>query len=224
MVTVIVPCAGKGERFGGGLPKQYQELKGIPLFIRTLSVFEKHPDCKAIVLSVEKDFIEYVKGKIKEFGLKKIYAISEGGKTRQESVYRGVMVSPSETEVFLVHDAVRPFVNETLISQLIEQVRVFQAVIPAIPVRDALIKAEESFLKSSLSRDRVYLVQTPQAIKAKILKDCLHRAIRDGLDFPDESSLLHHYGQKVKIIHGSVFNLKITYPEDFLLAERLISK
>ncbi len=224
MVTVIIPCAGKGERFGGKLPKQYLELKGIPLFIRTVLAFEKHSQCDAIVLAVEKNFLKYVEEKIREFGLKKIFAITTGGKTRQESVYQGVLSSPKDTEIFLVHDAVRPLVNEALISKVIEEARVFQAVIPAIPVRDALIRAEDNFLKSPLSREGLYLVQTPQAIKAEILKECLFKAQKEGLTFLDEGSLLHHYGYKVKITSGYIFNIKITYPDDLILAERLISK
>lgn len=224
MITVIVPCAGRGERFGGKLPKQYQELKGIPIFIRTLMVFERHPQCEAIVLPVERGFMSYVREKIEEFKLRKIYALCEGGETRQDSVYQGVLASPRETELFLVHDAVRPLITEELITRLIAEAKTFSAVIPAIPVRDALIKAEEGLLKAPLSREGLYLVQTPQLIKGKLLKDCLERAKKDGLSFPDESSLLHHYGFKVRVVPGSMLNIKITYPEDLLLAERLISK
>lgn len=224
MITVVIPCAGKGERFGKSLPKQYQELKGIPLFIRTLKIFENHPECEAIVLSVERKFLHYVEEKIKAFEIKKVYALAEGGKTRQESVHHGVLASPEETEIFLVHDAVRPFVEIALISKLIEEAKTSKAVVPALPVRDALIKVEKGFLQHSLSREGLYLVQTPQAIQAKVLRDCLEKAKKEKLDFPDESSLLHHFGFEVKIISGSIFNIKITYLEDLILAERLISK
>lgn len=224
MITVVIPCAGRGERFGGSLPKQYQELKGIPLFIRTLKVFENHSECEAIVLSVEKEFLHYVEEKIKAFEIKKVYAITEGGKTRQESVYHGVLASPEKTEIFLVHDAVRPFVETALISQLIKEAKTSKAVVPALPVRDALIKVEMGILQNPVSREGLYLVQTPQAIQARILKECLEKAKKENLDFPDESSLLHHFGYEVKIVPGSIFNIKITYPEDFILAERLISK
>ena len=224
MITVILPCAGRGERFGGEIPKQFKELKGVPIFIRTMKVFEEHPQCSCIVLAVDKLYKKFVEEKIKEFGIKKVYALTEGGKTRQESVYHAVKASPEKTELFLVHDAVRPFIDKTLISRLVKEVESFDAVIPALPVRDALVFAEEERLKRPIPREGLFLVQTPQAVKAQILRKCLERAKSEGLSFPDESSLLHHYGYEVKLIAGSIFNIKITYPEDFILAESFISK
>lgn len=224
MVTVLIPCAGKGVRMGGEIPKQYQKLAGIPLFVHTLLVFERHPECDNLILAIDPAFEDFVKSALEKYQIKKVRALAKGGKTRQESVYQAMLKAKEETELFLVHDAVRPFVSEELISAIIEETRLSGAAIPVIPVRDALVRGREGYLEAPLSREGLYLVQTPQAVKASLLKETLERAIKEGLDFPDESSLLHYYGYSVKLLQGSVLNIKITYPEDFLLAERLLSK
>jgi len=224
MVTVLIPCAGKGLRLGGEIPKQYQELSGVPIFVRTLLVFERHPECENLILAIDPAFEDFVKSTLERYHIKKVRALAKGGKTRQESVYQAMLKAKEETELFLVHDAVRPFVPEELISALIKEARLSGAAIPVIPVRDALVRGKEGYLEAPLSREGLYLVQTPQAVRAHLLRETLERAIKEGLDFPDESSLLHHYGYSVKLLQGSIFNFKITYPEDFLLAERLLSK
>ncbi|MFN3568200.1 MAG: 2-C-methyl-D-erythritol 4-phosphate cytidylyltransferase, partial [Caldimicrobium sp.] len=141
---------------------------------------------------------------------------------RQETVYKVLLEAPEETELFLVHDAVRPLVSQDLISRVITAARKEVGVIPVLPVRDALIKGEEGYLQGPLDRTKVFQVQTPQAIAGQILKESLQKALKEGKIFPDEGSLLFHYGYKVKLVEGSVFNLKITYPEDLILAEKLI--
>jgi 2-C-methyl-D-erythritol 4-phosphate cytidylyltransferase len=224
MVSVLIPCAGKGLRLKAELPKQFLPLKGIPLFIRTLKIFDNHSHCSSIILSVSQDFKQYIKETLLKYSIKKVYAITEGGETRQESVYRALLASPKETEIFLIHDAVRPFVSSDLITKIIEETRIHSAVIPAIPVRDALIKVQDDFLKRAISREGLYLVQTPQGVRATLLRETMERAFQEGLTFPDEGSLLQYYGHQVKVISGSFLNFKITYPEDFLLAEKLISE
>ncbi len=223
MITVLIPSAGKGIRFGDNLPKQYHPLKGIPILIWTLKVFEKHPLCSKVVLAVSKEVQDYVRELLSEYQIKKVEAIVEGGQIRQESVYKAMLASPKETKIFLVHDAVRPLLSSDLIIKVIKNLEGYSAVVPAIPVRDALIKVKDTFLEHSLLREGIYLVQTPQAIRADILKTTLTQAIREGLEFLDEGSLVHHFGYKVKIIEGSPLNIKITYPEDLLLAEKLLS-
>ena len=149
-----------------------------------------------------------------------------GGKTRQESVWRGVQQAPEKTKIFLVHDAVRPFFPETLIEKLITPLLVqkeeIHGVIPGVPVRDTLNLVEKGLVKKNVPREGIYHIQTPQAIKGKILKLCLEKAQKANAVFSDESSLLLYHGFKVKMIEGSYLNLKITYKQDLLLAEKLI--
>lgn len=224
MFRVIIPASGRGERVGASIPKQYLPLKGIPLFIHTLRVFERHPLCEGIILVLREEFFSYAKEQIESFGLRKVLSLVKGGSFRQESVYNGVLACSSWKGILLVHDVVRPFVSEELITKVYEAARLFGVALPAIPVRDALIRGDGETLFEPLNREGLYQVQTPQGAKIDLLREALERAKEDGLIFPDEGSLLYHYGYKVKIVSGSFINFKITYPEDFLLAERLISE
>jgi len=222
MIVTIIPSAGKGERLKAEKPKQFLEIKGVPLFIYTLLKFEKHPEVEGIVISVSPEYIKFTEKLVHSFRLKKVLEIVEGGKTRQESVFYGVKASPSQTKIFLVHDAVRPFVSLNLISRIIKTTKTFGASVPAIPVRDTLNKVINEKVVENIERTNLFCIQTPQGVKAEILKNVLEIAQKENLIFSDESSLLLHYGYKVKIIKGSFINFKITYPEDFFLAEKLI--
>jgi len=222
MVVAVIPSAGKGERMKANKPKQFLEIKGIPLLIHTLLKFEKHPQVDAVILSVSNEFINFTKKLVSSYNLKKVLKIVEGGKTRQESVFNGVKASPSETEIFLIHDAVRPFISSDLIGKIIKTAKDFGTGIPAIPVRDTLNKVSKEEIIENIDRTGLFCIQTPQGIRADILKDLLEKAQREKLVFSDESTLLLHYGYKAKIVEGSFLNFKITYPEDLFLAEKLI--
>ena len=222
MVVAVIPSAGKGERMKANKPKQFLEIKGTPLLIHTLLKFEKHPQVDAVILSVSNEFINLTKKLVSSYNLKKVLKIVEGGKTRQESVFNGVKASPSETEIFLIHDAVRPFISSDLIGKIIKTAKDFGTGIPAIPVRDTLNKVSKEEIIENIDRTGLFCIQTPQGIRADILKDLLEKAQREKLVFSDESTLLLHYGYKAKIVEGSFLNFKITYPEDLFLAEKLI--
>lgn len=222
MVIAVIPSAGKGKRLKSEKPKQFLEINGIPLVVYTLLKFENHPEVDGIILCVSLKYMEFTKNLVSSFSFKKILDIVEGGETRQDSVFSGIKASPPETEIFLVHDAVRPFVSSKLISEVIENTKKYGASVPALPIRDTLNKVKDGKIIQNIDRTDLFAIQTPQGIKAKILKTLLEKAKTSNLIFSDESSLLLHYGYKVKIIKGSFINFKITYPEDLFLAEKLI--
>ncbi len=222
MIFAVIPSAGRGERLGSKTPKQFLKIKDIPLIIYTIMRFERHPKIQGIVISSSEERIEFVKELVKHYGLKKVYRVVKGGRTRQESVYNGVKACPEETKFILVHDAVRPFVSYELIDRIIDGLKEWDAVVPGIPVRDALSRVEKNFILENVDRTGLFQIQTPQGAGAEVLKKCLELAQKQNLVFPDESSLLLHYGYRVLLVEGSFINYKITYPEDFVLAEKLI--
>ncbi len=222
MITAILACGGRGERFGGELPKQLLPLAGVPVYLHSLFLFEKHAKLDKIVIVCPKDYVERVEEEVKRYGLTKVFSITYGGGTRQESVYKGVKASPVETQYFLVHDAVRPCLSQGLLERVIDGMLKKGAVIPVIPCRDALVRVEEERVLNPVDRTSLYLVQTPQGMKAEYLRACLERAEKEGKVFPDEGSLLHFYGYDVFTVPGEITNLKITYPQDFKLAEIII--
>lgn len=222
MIIAIIPAAGEGKRIGFTIPKQFFSIKGVPLIIYTLKTFENHPQVDEIIVATSSSYLNYLEKLVIQHKLKKVKKIIVGGKTRQASVWAGVKVAPYNTEIFLVHDAVRPFISTNLITKVIEAALKYQAAIPAIPVRDTLTQVEGGWLRKNFSREGFYQVQTPQGIKAEILRFCLSQAEKENLLFPDESSLLLHFGYFVKVIEGSFLNFKITYPEDIILTQKLI--
>lgn len=222
MIIAIIPSAGKGKRLKSEKPKQFLEINGIPLIIHTLLKFENHPQVDGIIICTSSEYLKFTKNLVDSFSLKKILDIVKGGETRQDSVFCGVKSSPPDTEIFLVHDAVRPFVSSKLISEVIENTKKYGASVPALPVRDTLNKVKEEIIIQNIDRTDLFAIQTPQGIKAKILKTLLEKAKNSNLIFSDESSLLLYYGYEVRIVKGLFINFKITYPEDLFLAEKLI--
>ncbi|NPA39340.1 MAG: 2-C-methyl-D-erythritol 4-phosphate cytidylyltransferase [Thermodesulfobacteria bacterium] len=223
MLAVVIPSAGKGERLGAKVPKQFLEINGIPILGYTLQRFEKHPEIDAIIVATSLEYQHKVKKIAEKLKIKKLFAVVEGGKTRQQSVFKGILACPKSTKLVLVHDAVRPFVSAKLVSRIINAVKKYKAVVPAIPVRDALQKVSDNKIIHPVDRTGLYHIQTPQAGEYELLKNTLERAEKEGKTFPDESSLLKHYGYEVRIVEGEFINFKITYPEDFVLAESLIN-
>ncbi len=222
MITALVVCAGRGERFGKTLPKQFCLLAGKPLYIHTLLAFERSHLVDWMVLAGPKDLLKRIQEEIKIYGIKKVYRVVAGGENRQTSVYQALLEAPEETEVFLVHDGVRPLISEDLIVRIVEEVKEKKVVIPVWPATDALVKGTDGKVLTYLDRTNVLRVQTPQAIQSSIFREALERAQREKIFFPDEGSLMLHYGYEVHYLIGSPFNLKITYPEDLELAETLI--
>jgi len=223
LVWVVIPAAGRGERLGASVPKQFLTIKGTPLVVYTLKRFEEHPEVSGIVVSTSPDYEDYLRSLVKKYGITKCKSVVPGGETRQESVLNGVKACPEGVEVVLVHDAVRIFVSRDLINRVIKGVYEWGACIPTIPVRDALNEVnEKGKVKRSVDRTGIHQVQTPQGAKLKVLKKCLIEAQAKGLTFPDESSLLMYFGYEVRAVKGEFLNFKVTYQEDYCLAERLI--
>ena len=222
MVSLLLPAAGEGKRMGASIPKQFLPLKGKPLFIHTLLAFEKHPLISSIVIATKEEYIPFVKKELVEAGIKKVVSVVKGGKTRQESVYQALKHAPATSEITLVHDAVRPFVSFSLINRVIESIKKWEGVIPALPVRDTMVRAKNNKICEKIEREGAFLVQTPQGFRTNILKECLEMAQKEGLLFTDEGTLLLHYKKEVSLVEGDFLNFKITYPQDFILAEHLI--
>lgn len=223
MIGLVVPAAGQGKRLGASKPKQFLEVAKKPLMVFTLERLTSCPEIDFVIIATSKSFVCEVEEIIEKFKIPKVHEIVVGGATRQESVFSGVKACPRNTQLLFVHDAVRPFVPKPLISKLLSTISYYDGVIPGIPVRDALNLVRGSQVVKNIPREGLFHIQTPQLSKFSILKSCLEEAEKRNLDFPDESSLLLYFGYKVGIVKGSFLNFKVTYPEDFCLAETLIN-
>lgn len=225
-VAVLVPAAGAGTRMGKGTRKQFLLLDGQPILAHTLRRFEDVPEVCEIIPIVPEDEMEHCLEKCVEVqGLKKVKRVVPGGVKRQDSVYNGLKAVEPGTDYVMVHDGVRPFITRDLIAELLGAMHGCDGAILAVPAKDTLKEVtSDRMVKRTLDRKRCYLVQTPQLFSYRALKDAFEKAYADGFYGTDEASLVERLGGKIRIITGSYVNIKITTPEDMILAEALLRK
>jgi 2-C-methyl-D-erythritol 4-phosphate cytidylyltransferase len=216
-ITVIIVAAGEGQRFGA--PKQFVPLAGKSVLEWCLTSFETHIQVAKIILVLRSD----VQKKDYMERYKKVTGVVIGGERRQDSVIAGFnQVDPSETDLVLVHDGVRPLVSHALISRVIKAAKDSGAAIPVIPIEDTLKLIEGDVITETLDRTKIRRVQTPQGFSYQVLRTALDRA-RDVDDYgTDEAALVEKMGGTITLVEGDFHNIKITTPDDIRIAEALI--
>jgi 2-C-methyl-D-erythritol 4-phosphate cytidylyltransferase len=240
-VIVIIPAAGLGTRMvsaaaaKGNKPaasKQFVELDGTPVLIHTLRKFALSPEIAEIFVALRNaeiaPFHEHMEIKSPEI-LKKRTVLLEGGEHRQQSVANALAsVTASADDIVLVHDAVRPFVSEEMIHEVITAARKYGAAIAGVPAMDTIKQvertAEGALIKSTIPRERVVMAQTPQGFRYDVLKKAFDEATADGFTGTDEASLVERSGHPVAVVMGSPSNIKITTPADLELAEFFLKR
>jgi 2-C-methyl-D-erythritol 4-phosphate cytidylyltransferase len=223
-VLAIIPAAGTGLRMGGSTPKQFLSLEGVPIFVHTLRKFAASESIDEIFLGVRPDDMDRVCNEMSTERLAKPLRLVAGGASRQETVARCLDQAPPETEVVVVHDAVRPFIELALIQRIVETARKEGAVILGIPSVDTVKKVERQTILATIPRERIVLAQTPQAFRYPVLRQAFDRALAEGYVGTDEASLVEHDGHDVKVMMGSDRNIKITKPSDLPLARLYIAQ
>jgi len=186
----------------------------------TLSVFQKTKAIDEIILVVNAEEKIHTKG-LKFSKIKKIVA---GGRERQASVYNGLKALPENTGIVVIHDGARPFVSPAMIEAAIEQAKKHGAVVVGVPVKDTikLVNPKTKTVIRTLPRDRVWAAQTPQVFKRDLIMKAYQKYGKQKVT--DDAMLVEKMGKQVKMLIGSYLNLKITTPEDLLLAEAFLGK
>jgi len=223
-VAAIIPAAGSGIRMGLSGPKQFFELDGTPILIRTLQVFEQLESIGSIIVVVPSVSCDWVEKQVQKYHLSKVFKVVAGGKHRQDSVLAGLEALPDEVELVLVHDGVRPFVPVSVIKSCLEEAEKEGAAMTAIPVKDTLkaVSAEKE-IEQTIDRAGVWQAQTPQAADVALLKKAFAEAAKDkGFIATDEAALLERINVPVHVVEGSEKNIKITRPEDLILAKAIL--
>ena len=226
MTTVaIIPAAGSGKRMHGGLSKQYLPVDGKMILLHTLRVFELSPDIDEIILIAPEEDIPMVRQMIVEpRGMSKVCHVMAGGKQRQDSVRNGLAVVADHTDIVLIHDAVRPFISESLIRQTVREAEKHGAVTVGMPVKDTIKRVDPGgWIVETMNRQVLWMTQTPQAFRRSVIQEAYRRADQDQFYGTDDASLVERMGLQVKMIAASYANIKITTPEDLLMAEFLIN-
>ena len=229
-VIAIIPAAGLGTRMAarpGAMPatsKQFAELHGLPILLHTLRKIAAAPQVAEIYLALRASEARGFQARLDKEKLGKPLHIVEGGEHRQESVANALAaVQAAADDIVLVHDAVRPFVDQEIIHNVIEAARKYGAAIAAVPAVDTIKQvertAEGALVHATIPREHVVLVQTPQGFRFELLKQAFDEATGDGFTGTDEASLLERAGHQVAVVMGSPRNIKITTPADLQLAE-----
>ena len=220
-VVAIIVAGGSGTRMGGAVPKQFLALAGRTILDRTLAAFIGCPLVDGIVLALPPQTPDDAKASYRS--LTKMVAVVDGGPERPDSVRNALAAIPPDTEIVLVHDAVRPFVSEGLIARCVDRAREHGAVVPVVPMRDT-VKEWDREGKSLVTRDRSGLMraQTPQAFRAAILREAYDRAGAGTVAATDDAALVEAAGHPVVPVPGEEANLKITIPEELRMAFGLL--
>ena len=224
-VVAVVPAGGTGKRMGAGTPKQFLMLDGVPLMLHALRVLDRAPGVAEVVLVVPKEERDRALSEVVErYGLKKVLKVVPGGATRQESVRHGLNEVDKDVEIVVVHDAVRPFITEDRIERSIEAARQHGGAIVAVPMKDTPKQAgPDRLIQRTLDRTELWLAQTPQTFRRALVVEAYQKAAIAHVHATDDAALVERLGHKVAIVEGSWENIKITTPEDMILAEAILA-
>ncbi len=223
-IAAIVLAAGRGSRMNHRLPKQYLPLGGIPIIARTLIALESFAAIDEILVVVREEEKEYFhKEIVRKYNLAKISRIVEGGKRRQDSVYNGLECTEEDITFIAIHDGVRPFITEDIFMEAIAQAVIHKAVVVAVPVSDTIkVAKQHGFAGSTLPRDKLWAVQTPQVFERGLILKAYHLAKKENFAGTDDASLVERMECPVKVVEGSPGNIKITTPGDLIIAEAIL--
>ncbi|WP_160678866.1 2-C-methyl-D-erythritol 4-phosphate cytidylyltransferase [Clostridium sp. C8-1-8] len=223
-VSAVIVAGGKGKRMGTDVAKQYINIGGKPILYYAIKAFAECKQIDEIILVTQKDEIQYCKSQIVEKFNLPVKTIVEAGAERQDSVYNGLN-SIDDCDVVLIHDAARPFVTSTIIEKGIKYAEDFGAAAPGVTPKDTIkIKGNDGFSIETPDRNTLFAVQTPQCFKYKMIKDC-HEKIRNAnIPVTDDTMAFEMFYNKVFLYEGDYKNIKITTPEDLILAEGFVNK
>lgn len=223
-VLAIIPAAGSGTRMGADRAKQFLDLEGAPLLAVTLNPFQQCGDVDDIILVVPPVDVRFCREEILErFEFTKVKKVVPGGKRRQDSVRLGLEAAEEHYDLVMVHDGVRPLVEEGLIMRLVAAGRRHGAVIAALPAKETVKEVDEmGRVVKTHDRKRMWLVQTPQVFRYQDLLTAHRRGEKEGWEeATDDSLLIERLGIPVRVIQGSEKNIKVTTPQDLEMARFL---
>ena len=214
---IIIVAGGKGLRMGGDIPKQFLPVCGKPVLMRTLEAFHAYDASMRLILVLPVSQQAYWKQLCEEYQFELVHEIANGGETRFHSVKNGLALV-EEDGLVGVHDGVRPFVSQEVITRCYEEAASLKAVIPVIGVVETVRHLTEEG-SETVPRDQYKLVQTPQVFEVTLLRRAYQQEYTDL--FTDDASVVEALGEKVYLVEGNRENIKLTTPFDLKLAELL---
>lgn len=228
MNYVILLAGGVGKRMGLDIPKQFIKVAGKPIIVYSIENFQRNEQIEKIVVVCVKDWIDYVKKLVKEYGLTKVEWIIEGGSTGHDSIKNGVfflMDKANSDDYIIIHDAVRPILPQKAINEVLRVAHEKGNASSSIVCHPPIVYTEdgESAVKD-IDREHVMLTASPQAYEYALALNCYKKAEAENKNgFTFTSSLLIHYGERVYFAKGTNSNIKVTKKEDIALFEALLN-
>lgn len=225
-IAAVVLAAGQGKRMNCDIHKQYLRIKDKPVLYYSLQMLEQS-EVDSIILVTGREEIAYCEREIVgKYGFAKVENIIGGGKERYHSVYEGLKALPDDTEYVLIHDGARPLLTERIIRDTVEAVKIYKACAVGMPVKDTIKLTDENrFALKTPDRARMWAVQTPQAFAYDLIWRAYSALMKKEIPVTDDAMVVEAFLQHpVKLVEGSYRNIKITTPEDLLLAEVLLKE
>ena len=230
MNYALIFAGGVGSRMNSkAKPKQFLEIHGKPILIHTLEHFENHTEIDAICVVVVKEWINIAVSLVNKYNLKKVKWIVHGGESAIASQYMGLQTiynseKCDDEDIVLIHDGVRPLINEQLIENCISAVKQYGSAITVAPAIETIIREnEDGSIKETYPRSECMLARAPQCFYVKEIISVHEKARAEGIyDFVDSASLMFHYGYKIHTVQGPVENIKVTNPSDFYICRALL--
>lgn len=224
MNIAVIFAGGTGQRMNtASKPKQFLELHGKPIIIYTLEYFQKHSQIDGIVVVCLESWIDYCENLLKKYQIDKVLKIVPGGNSGQESIFNGLeaayQIYDNEQDIVLIHDGVRPLINEALITNCIASVKKHGNAITVSPaIETILLKTEDGDIGNILKRSECEMAKAPQCFYLNDIYNCHLKAKAECKDdFIDSASLMQYYGYKLNAVEGPLENIKITTPADFYI-------
>jgi 2-C-methyl-D-erythritol 4-phosphate cytidylyltransferase len=231
-VSVILPAAGLGTRMGKAVPekagtsrKQFMLLDGSPILLHTIRRFVAAPEVVEIVVALRAEEMDWVRELLAAEHFSKLVRLVEGGDSRQESVEHALATLGDATELVAVHDAVRPFIEYSILEKVFAEAAENGAAIVGIVPVDTVKQVHRNKIRQTIPRERLVLAQTPQVFSFDLIKEAFAKAREDNFTGTDESSLVERLDQvEVSVVMGSDRNIKITKPSDMDLARLFLAE
>lgn len=223
----VIFAGGSGKRMNTvAKPKQFLELNGKPIIIYTIEIFDNLPEIDGIVVVCLESWIPYLKKLIRKFEITKVVDIVPGGETGQDSIYNGIVSAAnnfSEDDMVLIHDGVRPLINEKTILDNIETVELYGSCITCIPATETLVVKQEDESLEIPARNNSLIARAPQSFIIKDILSAHNQARKENRhDFIDSCTMMSRYGYKLHTIIGPMENIKITTPTDFFVFRAMV--
>jgi 2-C-methyl-D-erythritol 4-phosphate cytidylyltransferase len=226
-VTAILLAAGKGLRLKSKISKPLIKIDSQPLIVYSLNTLGKHPYIKDIIVVANPRNLQELRKTIKQFRIDKIKDVVLGGEVRRASVANGLRAIDNHTDLVLIHDAVRPFIDKEMVSSVIKTAKSYGAAIVGVPVKATIKKVtrhtshvtRQFMVEETIDRNGLWEIQTPQVFRKGLILKAYDKF--GDIDVTDDAMLVERLGAKVSVVKGSYNNIKITTPEDLIIAQAI---